>query len=93
MIRRRPPSDRMGRVIISAALAIFGIAALAIGLFWLAHPASDRFPGAPHRSELPGLVGVSFLVVPVVLIGIAGYRLWWTVTIDLEALRERRRRH
>jgi len=92
LVRRRSPSERVGTVLSTVVLAICGLAALAIGLSWLVHPTQDVFPGAPHRSDLPGMLGVGFLVVPVFLLGLACYRMWWTFELDLEARRERRRK-
>jgi hypothetical protein len=73
-------------------MALCGAVALAIGLFSLAHPIAAWFPGESHRSDLPPVWGVSLLVVPVVLIGLAAFRTWWTLELDLEAWRARRRR-
>ena len=71
---------------------LLGVAALAIGLLSLLHPIAGWAFGEAHRSELPPVWGVGLLVLPVVLIGIAIWQAWWTVTIDIEAWRQRRRR-
>jgi hypothetical protein len=74
-----------------AGLALIGIIALAIGLLSLSHPIAHWFFGEAHRSELPPVMGVSLLVVPVVLIGLAVQRASWDLLIDREAWRARRR--
>jgi hypothetical protein len=74
------------------SLALVGLIALALGLLSLWHPIAHWFFGEAHRSELPPVMGVSLLVVPVVLIGLAMRRAWWDLLVDREAWRARRRR-
>lgn len=72
--------------------ALLGVAALAIGVLSLLHPVSGWAFGEAHRSDAPPIWGVGFLTVPIVLVGIAIWQAWWTITIDIEAWRRRRRR-
>lgn len=92
MVRKREPSERTGKALSYVLMALCGAVALAIGLFSLAHPFAAWFPGESRRSDLPPVWGVGLLVVPVVLIGLAAFRTWWTLELDLEAWRARRRR-
>jgi hypothetical protein len=92
MVRKRDPSERSGKAFTYVCVALAGVVSLAIGLFWLAHPFGGVWaPGEAHRAELPPVWG-GILVVPVFLIGLVAYRTWWTLELDLEAWRERRRK-
>lgn len=87
------PAHAPERKIGSYALtALLGVAALAVGLLSLRHPVARWAFGEAHRSEDPPVWGVSLLVLPVVLLGFAIWRAWWTLELDIEAWRERRRR-
>jgi hypothetical protein len=92
MIRKRHPHERAGKALSYALLAVGGVVSLAIGLFSLAHPFARWAPGEAHRADLPPVWGVSLLVVPVVLVGLAAFRTWWTLELDWEAWRARRRK-
>jgi len=90
MLTKRP--ERHSRAVTYMLLAIAGVLALAIGLLSLAHPFAAWFPGESRRSDLPPVLGVGLLVLPAMLVGMAVYRIGWTLELDIEAWRERRRR-
>ena len=90
MSEERP--KRTSKALTYALLAVAGVLALAIGLLSLAHPFAAWFPGESRRSDLPPVLGVSLLVLPVVLVGLAVYRAGWAIELDAEAWRERRRK-
>jgi hypothetical protein len=92
MIRKRHPHERAGKAVSYVLVALGGVAALTIGLFSLAHPYAAWAPGEAHRADLPPVWGVSLLVVPIVLVGFAAFRTWWTLELDWEAWRARRRK-
>lgn len=89
---RHSPHKPARRTVPYLLTALIGIAALAIGLASLWHPIAFWAFGEAHRSDLPPVWGVSLLVVPAILLGIAVWRGWWTLAIDVEAWRSRRRR-
>jgi len=92
MVRKRHSSERAGKVFSYLLIALGGVLALAIGLLSIAHPFAAWFPGESRRSDLPPVLGVSLLVVPVVLIGVAAFRTWWALELDVAAWRARRRK-
>ncbi len=89
MLRKRPKHHN--KAVTYTLFAIAGVLAGAIGVLSLTHPLPVVFPGDPHRRDLPGQWS-GLLVVPVLLVGVALYRIGWTLEIDLETWRERRRR-
>ena len=92
MVRKRHPSERASKAFSYVCLALAGVVSLAIGLLWLAHPFGGVWaPGEAHRADLPPVWG-GILVVPVFLIGLAAVRTWWTIELDFEAWRQRRKR-
>lgn len=76
---------------LTALLAILGVAALAVGLLSLWHPVAFWPFGVAHTSDAPPVFGVGILVFPVVLLGIAVRRIWWALSLDLEAWKQHRR--
>jgi hypothetical protein len=84
------PHHRIGH---HALTAVIGVVALAIGLLSLWHPTSGWAFGTPHTSDAPGVLGVNFLVIPVVLLGLAARRIWWALSLDLEAWRRHGHHH
>jgi len=93
MIRKRYPFERTSKATTYILLALAGVVCLAIGLLSLAHPIGQVWAlGEGHRADLPGVLGVGVLVFPVFLIGLAAYRTWWTLELDFEAWRQRRKR-
>jgi hypothetical protein len=78
---------------LSATLCL-GLGGL-IGLALILLPRADLSLSATtnyHRSQLPGLLGIDLLAIPVCLLGIAAYRAWWALRIDVEAWKQHRRR-
>ena len=86
-------SHKTGHVLITGVLILAGLACIAGAYFSLLHPLFYGTYGAGQTSQLPDMLGgVTLLVLPAGLLGIAGYRVWWAARLDLAA-REQRRRH
>jgi hypothetical protein len=81
------------RIAHHALTAVLGVVALTVGLLSIWHPTAGWPFGAPHTSDAPGVLGVDFLVIPVVLIGLAARRIWWALSLDLETWRRHGHRH
>ena len=85
MRRRR----RMRRATIYALAVALALVAAAIGLAYLKHPIAGLAFGVPRRSDAPPVVGVGFLLVPVVVVGLGLKLVWQTLSLRLEVLRQR----
>jgi hypothetical protein len=88
------PHHRPSHHLTSVGLALFGFISLIIGLAAIWHPLASLDLGLAtnfHRSDLPPLIGIDFLVVPAILLGLAAYRVRWALSLDLEAWKQRRR--
>jgi hypothetical protein len=72
--------------------ALIGVVALAIGILSLEHPIATWLYGGSRGADAPPVLGVDFLVIPVVLIGIMIRRIAFALELDLEAWREHRQR-
>jgi len=72
-------------------LTVVGLAATVLGIVCLLHPVALWPFGAARKSNVPGVYGVGFLVVPIVLIAVALHRSWIDLELDVEARRRRRR--
>lgn len=92
MVRKKKPSERAGKALSYTLMALAGAVSLAIGLFSLAHPFAAWLPGESRRSDLPPVFGVSLLVIPAFLVGLAIFRTWLTLELDFEAWQVRRLR-
>jgi hypothetical protein len=86
------PHGKASHHILTAATALLGLV-VGIGAIW--HPFAFWYLGLVinfHRSDLPPLLGIDFLALPAVLVGMAAWRAWWALSLDLEAWKQRRRR-
>ncbi len=74
------------------AAAACAVVALTIGLAFLHHPISGWSYGIPQRSEAAPVLGVGFIVVPVVVVGLGLRRIWYAGVVAIEVRRQQHRR-
>jgi hypothetical protein len=74
---------------------LVGVVCAIVGLALLWHPIAGWPYGAPHRSDVPPILGVGVLAVPVILLGIAVWKVWDRVALEVQLRFSRRkgRRH
>ena len=83
---------RLSRAASWAGILLAALVALTLGLAFLKHPIAGWAYGIPRRSDEPPALGVSLLVVPVVLAAVGMRRLWRALAVDLEGVRQWRKR-
>ena len=86
------PSSTTSRAAGYAVAVIVGVLATAIGLAFLRHPVAGWAFGIARSSDAPPVFGICFLVVPVVLVGVALRRIWEALSLDVEISRKRHER-
>jgi hypothetical protein len=73
----------------AVATVVVGAVCFVVGLAFLSHPIVGWPYGAAHKSDLPPMWGIGLLAVPVVLLGIAVWKLWdrWAAEVQVRLSR------
>jgi hypothetical protein len=82
------PQHRRRRVLRYALELAAGVVALTVGLALLKHPIAGWAYGIPRRSDAAPVLGVGFLVVPMVLLLQGARRLWEAAVVAVEVRRQ-----
>jgi hypothetical protein len=63
-----------------------------VGVVSLLHPVAGWFPGQPHKSSAPPVVGVGGIVFPLAAVVFIGWRAWLQLSLSRAARKAERAR-
>ena len=78
------PRERHDEAVSRSTLAWYAVLVLVagtVGVVSLLYPVAGWFPGQPHKSSVPPVVGVGGIVFPLAAVAFIGWRAWFQLSL------------